>query len=80
MVKPVTWEPSALRSLRKTLFELQNPGSNELHREKLAGNALAFAYAEAVRQLLEKTNLRPVDITAIGESMAKPFSSPATPW
>ena len=52
--------------LRKTLFELQNPGSNELHREKLAGNALAFAYAEAVRQLLEKTNLRPVDITAIG--------------
>ena len=33
--------------LRKTLFELQTPGSNELHREKQAANALALAYTDA---------------------------------
>ncbi|QWE08482.1 anhydro-N-acetylmuramic acid kinase [Polynucleobacter ibericus] len=52
--------------LRKALFELQSPGSNELHREKQAGNALALAYAEAVNQLLKKAGLQPFDITAIG--------------
>ncbi len=52
--------------LRKALFELQSPGTNELHREKQAGNALALAYAEAVNQLLQKTNLQASDITAIG--------------
>jgi anhydro-N-acetylmuramic acid kinase len=52
--------------LRKAFFDLQSPGSNELHREKQAGNALALAYAEAVNQLLKKANLQPADITAIG--------------
>ena len=52
--------------LRKTLFELQTPGANELHREKQAGNALALAYAEAVLQLLKKANLQPSAIAAIG--------------
>jgi len=52
--------------LRKTLFELQSPGSNELHREKQAGNALAMAYAEAVNQLLKKVDLQASDIAAIG--------------
>jgi anhydro-N-acetylmuramic acid kinase len=52
--------------LRKTLFELQSPGPNELHREKQAGNALALAYAEAVDQLLKKSGLQPSDISAIG--------------
>ncbi len=52
--------------LRKALFELQTPGPNELHREKQAGNALALAYAQAVTQLLNKANLKPVDIVAIG--------------
>ncbi len=52
--------------LRKALFELQSPGPNELHREKQAGNALALAYAEAVRQLLKKANLQAADISAIG--------------
>ena len=52
--------------LRKTLFELQAPGPNELHREKQAGNALALAYAEAVFQLLKKANLQPSAIAAIG--------------
>jgi anhydro-N-acetylmuramic acid kinase len=52
--------------LRKTLFELQSPGPNELHREKQAGNTLALAYAEAALQLLKKANLKPSDIAAIG--------------
>ena len=52
--------------LRKSLFELQSPGPNEIHREKQAGNALAIAYAEAVDQLLKNENLKPSDITAIG--------------
>jgi anhydro-N-acetylmuramic acid kinase len=52
--------------LRKALFELQSPGPNELHREKQAGNALALAYARAAKDLLEKTNLKPSDIKAIG--------------
>ncbi|QWD66078.1 anhydro-N-acetylmuramic acid kinase [Polynucleobacter sp. MWH-Aus1W21] len=52
--------------LRKALFELQSPGPNELHREKQAGNALALAYAEAVNQLLQKTNFQASDVTAIG--------------
>ena len=52
--------------LRKTLFELQTPGPNELHREKQAGNALALAYAEAVFQLLKKANLQLSAIAAIG--------------
>jgi anhydro-N-acetylmuramic acid kinase len=52
--------------LRKALFELQSPGTNELHREKQAGNALALAYAETVSQLLKKANLQPSDIAAIG--------------
>ncbi|OJI05315.1 anhydro-N-acetylmuramic acid kinase [Polynucleobacter sp. MWH-Adler-W8] len=52
--------------LRKTLSELQSPGPNELHREKQAGNALALAYAEAIGQLLQKANLKPSDIAAIG--------------
>jgi anhydro-N-acetylmuramic acid kinase len=52
--------------LRKTLFELQTPGANELHREKQASNALALAYAEAVLQLLKIANLQPSAIAAIG--------------
>jgi len=52
--------------LRKTLFELQTPGANELHREKQAGNALALAYAEAALQLLKKANLQPSAVAAIG--------------
>ena len=52
--------------LRKSLFELQSPGQNELHREKQAGNALALAYADAVDQLLQKAKLQASDITAIG--------------
>ena len=52
--------------LLQTLVELQSPGPNELHREKQAGNALALAYAQAVKQLLNQAKLKPTDISAIG--------------
>ena len=38
--------------LRKALLDLQTPGPNEIHRENQAANALAGAYADAVKQLL----------------------------
>lgn len=53
-------------SLRQALFELQTPGDNEIHREHLAANALAMAYADAVKQLLADSKLHPSDISAIG--------------
>jgi anhydro-N-acetylmuramic acid kinase len=39
-------------ALRAELLALNTPGSNELHRAALAGNALMRVYAEVVRQLL----------------------------
>ena len=52
--------------LREALLVLQTPGENEIHREHLAANALAMAYAEVVQQLLAKSKRHPSDITAIG--------------
>ena len=52
--------------LRKALIDLQSPGSNEIHRENQAANALAVAYADAVKQLLTQDKLSPTDISAIG--------------
>lgn len=52
--------------LRQALLALQTPGDNEIHREHLAANALAMAYAEVVQQLLTKSKQHPADITAIG--------------
>jgi anhydro-N-acetylmuramic acid kinase len=52
--------------LRKALVDLQTPGSNEIHRENQAANALAVAYADAVKQLLAQAKLSPADISAIG--------------
>ncbi|MBU3574261.1 anhydro-N-acetylmuramic acid kinase [Polynucleobacter sp. UK-Mo-2m-Kol15] len=52
--------------LRKALLDLQTPGPNELHREKQAANALAVAYADAVKQLLTQAKLSAADISAIG--------------
>jgi len=53
-------------SLREALMALQTPGDNEIHREHLAANALAMAYADVVQQLLAKSKRHPSDITAIG--------------
>ncbi|MGV0962538.1 MAG: anhydro-N-acetylmuramic acid kinase [Polynucleobacter sp.] len=52
--------------LRKALVDLQSPGPNEIHRENQAANALAVAYADAVKQLLIQNKLSPADINAIG--------------
>ena len=52
--------------LRKALLDLQTPGPNEIHRENQAGNALALAYADAVKQLLTQAKLSSTDISAIG--------------
>ena len=52
--------------LRQDLAELQSPGPNEIHRENQAGNALAVAYADAVKQLLVQAKLSSTDISAIG--------------
>lgn len=52
--------------LRKALLDLQTPGTNEIHRENQAANALAVAYADAVKQLLIQAKLSPADICAIG--------------
>ena len=52
--------------LRKALLDLQTPGPNEIHRENQAGNSLAAAYADAVKQLLSQAKLSPADISAIG--------------
>ncbi|WP_438979666.1 anhydro-N-acetylmuramic acid kinase [Polynucleobacter sp.] len=52
--------------LRQALLDLQTPGPNEIHRENQAGNSLAAAYADAVKQLLSQTKLSPAEISAIG--------------
>jgi len=52
--------------LRQALLDLQSPGSNELHREKQAGNALAIEYAQAIQDLLMQMHLQASDINAIG--------------
>ena len=53
-------------ALREMLFLLQSTGVNEIHREHLAANDLAIAYAEVVETLLAKAQLQAKDITAIG--------------
>lgn len=52
--------------LREALFALQTPGDNEIHREHLAANALAVAYADLVKQLLANSKRRSSEISAIG--------------
>lgn len=54
------------RDLRDRLLELHISSFNELEFSAVAGNVLALLYAEAVSQLLEKANLHPADIQAIG--------------
>jgi anhydro-N-acetylmuramic acid kinase len=52
--------------LRQALFTLQTPGDNEIHREHLAANALAVAYADLVKRLLADSKRQPSEISAIG--------------
>ena len=53
-------------TLKATLMALQLPGANELHREALAGNAIAEAYANVVHELLMTTGFTASQITSIG--------------
>jgi anhydro-N-acetylmuramic acid kinase len=52
--------------LREALMALQTTGDNEIHREHLAANALAIAYADLVKQLLADCKRQPSEIIAIG--------------
>jgi anhydro-N-acetylmuramic acid kinase len=52
--------------LREALLALQISGDNEIHREHLAANALAIAYADLVKQLLKNSKRQPSEISAIG--------------
>jgi anhydro-N-acetylmuramic acid kinase len=54
------------KPLRDELLALNTPGSNELHRAALAGNALVRLYAKVVADLLASTQLQARDVTAIG--------------
>jgi anhydro-N-acetylmuramic acid kinase len=53
-------------ALRETLFALNQPGDNELHRAALAANALALAYADVVSALLGQSGRNSTDVRAIG--------------
>lgn len=52
--------------LRGALFELQQPGENEIEREALAASALATRYAVCCHELLRSANLAPARVRAIG--------------
>ncbi len=52
--------------LASELLALNTPGSNELHRAALAGNALARVYAEVVDALLDAGGLPREQVLAIG--------------
>ena len=53
-------------SLKAELLDLQNIGSNELHRSRLLAQTLSRLYAATVQRLLCSQNLTPSAITAIG--------------
>lgn len=52
--------------LKRALLELQNSGSDELHRSSLLAQQLSRLYADTVARLLTAQNLSSADITAIG--------------
>lgn len=52
--------------LRESLMALQAPAENEIHREALAANDLAHAYAECVAKLLAKSGRPTKHVRAIG--------------
>lgn len=60
------WHQAFDATLRQTLFELNQPGANELHRAALAGNGIAVAYAQVVALLLRQSALSADHVRAIG--------------
>ena len=53
-------------ALKHTLFNFITPGFNELDQLGQADVELGYSFARAAQQLLQKTDLKPTDITAIG--------------
>ena len=53
-------------TLKAGLLDLQNCGSNELHRSMLLSQQLSTLYAGVAADLLAQQGLQPADITAIG--------------
>lgn len=53
-------------SLKTKLLDLQNIGHDELHRSQILGFELAHLYADLVTQLLQKNQINPQNIRAIG--------------
>jgi len=53
-------------ALRQEFLALNTPGSDELRRAALAGNALARLYGEAVHALLDDARVTAQDVAAIG--------------
>jgi anhydro-N-acetylmuramic acid kinase len=53
-------------SLREVLFDLQQPGANEIEREALAASALASRYAVCCHELLRSANIAPSRVRAVG--------------
>ena len=54
------------KTLRQALFDLQKSGPDEIHRENMAANQLALAYAKATQQVLEFSGKKADEIKAIG--------------
>jgi len=52
--------------LRVNLLSLHTPSDNELEQAAIISNRLSHLYAQAISQLLEKAQLRPADIQAVG--------------
>lgn len=52
--------------LRRQLLDLQDTGTDELHRSRILSQELSRLYAQTVGELLNKQNLAPSDITALG--------------
>ena len=53
-------------ALRQSLFDLNQPGTDELHRAALAGNGVAITYARVVAALLQQSGIAAQQVCAIG--------------
>ena len=52
--------------LRRQLLDLQNTGTDELHRSRMLAQTLSRLYARTVGELLHNAGLAPQQITAVG--------------
>ena len=53
-------------AFRQALLELNSPADNELHRAALAGNRIAWVYAQVVADLLRQSGVDKAEVHAIG--------------